>query len=177
MHMMDHLGIAQYISRIGLVLDDNEATALDAGKTAWLSAPVWQPLRALIEDSMVTKDWFELFLLQNFLIDGSVHPLVFQHLDGDIVAKGGAAFSMLTEFIVEWYAESQRWVDAVLKTAAAESAENQQHLSRWLAAWKPRVESAIEPLAQAIFAARGRTIIDGIGNDLRTRAAKAGLTV
>ena len=40
---MDQLGIAQYLSRIGLLLGDVEG--LDAGKQAWLEAPEWQELR------------------------------------------------------------------------------------------------------------------------------------
>ena len=47
MHMMDHLGIAQYISRIGLLLAHNEPTVLDEAKQAWLEDPMWQPMRAL----------------------------------------------------------------------------------------------------------------------------------
>lgn len=175
MHMMDHLGIAQYISRIALVLDDNEATTLESAKQDWLTAPLWQPLRALAEESMVTRDWFELFLLQNLLIDGSIHPLVFERFDAEIVLHGGAVFPMLTEFLIEWYAESQRWVDAVLKVAAAESVANRELLSRWLAAWMPRVQSAVLPLAEAMFESRGPAVVDGIGEDLMARAAKAGL--
>ncbi len=177
MHMMDHLGMAQYISRIALVLDDNETTSLDAAKRDWLTAPQWQPLRALVEESMVTRDWCELFLLQNLLIDGSIHPLVFEHLDAEIVAHGGAAFPMLTEFMVEWFTESQRWVDAVIKIAAAETSANRELLSGWLAHWAPRVRDAILPLAESMFEDRGTTVIDEITSALLARASKASLAL
>uniref|UniRef100_UPI001C49ED24 phenol hydroxylase n=1 Tax=Pseudomonas aeruginosa TaxID=287 RepID=UPI001C49ED24 len=62
---MDRLGIAQYLSRIGLQLDGNSGRALDAGKEAWLSHPAWQGVRRTMENLFVTKDWFELFVAQN----------------------------------------------------------------------------------------------------------------
>ena len=36
MHMMDQLGIAQYITRIGLVVNDNEPSILDDAKKLWM---------------------------------------------------------------------------------------------------------------------------------------------
>ena len=99
---MDRLGNAQYITRIGLILSNNDPEILDTAKAEWLDEPMWQPLRKLLEDSFVLKDWFELHLLQNFLLDGILQPLLFQHFEGEVVNNGGAAFAMVTEFFVEW---------------------------------------------------------------------------
>ena len=60
--------------RIGLILAENDPGALDTAKTHWLEDECWQPMRALVEEAMVTKDWFELHVLQNFLIDGGLYP-------------------------------------------------------------------------------------------------------
>lgn len=177
MHMMDHLGAAQYISRIGLILSANEPAGLDAAKRLWLDDPMWQPMRALVEESMVTKDWFELFVLQNFLIDGVTQPLIFDHFDKDVAAHGGAAFSMLSEFMIDWYAESQRWVDAVIKRAASESVANKQQLETWVASWTPRVQGAVKPLADYAFNSNGVRVLDEIMDRLMARATKTGLTV
>lgn len=175
LHMMDELGVAQYISRIGLVLADNETTLLDAAKDAWMTAPMWQPLRELVERTMVTQDWFELFVAQNFVIDGLLYPLAFDHFDARIVAHGGAALPMLTEFIVDWHAESGRWVDAMLKLAAAESPANRQHLDTWFAQWLPAVAGALEPLAAFAFDDTGA--LNDVTAALRARAARLGLGV
>lgn len=56
MHMMDQLGIARYITRIGLILGDNNPAVLDDAKEAWMSDQKWQPMRELVEHAMVTKD-------------------------------------------------------------------------------------------------------------------------
>ena len=177
MHSMDHLGVAQYVTRIGLIFDDYDPAVLDAAKTAWLADDKWQPMRALVEESMVTKDWFELFVLQNFLIDGTIHPLVFNRFDREVIAHGGAGFSMLTEFMVDWYAESSRWVDAVLKRAASESDANKQLLESWITRWTPRVQVALQPLADFAFSGKGVEVLNGLAGDLMARTEKAGLSV
>ncbi|MGR8918302.1 MAG: phenol hydroxylase [Gammaproteobacteria bacterium] len=176
MQMMDHLGVAQYISRIGLILGDNQPTVLDAAKAAWMDAAMWQPMRALVEESMVTRDWFELFLAQNFVIDGIVYPFVFDRFDAEVIRHGGAVFSMLSEFMVDWHAESQRWIDAVIKRAVAESDANRMLIDGWVAAWMPRVQGAVEPLAAHAFGNGAGDVMADLADALMTRAGKAGLT-
>ncbi len=172
---MDRLGIAQYLTRIGLILSGNDPEILDRAKSEWLDDPMWQPLRKLIEDSFVLKDWFELHLLQNFLLDGMLHPLLFEHFDADVVDNGGTAFVMLTEFFVEWYKEATRWTDHTIKTAAAESVENKTLLCGWKDRWMPEVRNAAAPLAEYIFPDRGADVMSEIGNRLEGRAARIGL--
>ena len=177
MHMMDHLGVAQYISRIGLLLDGNEMTGLDDAKAAWMDNAMWQPMRALVEESMVTKDWFELFVLQNLLIDGTVHPLIFDRFDAELIKHGGAVFSMLSEFMVDWFSESKRWIDATVKRVAAESDDNRKLLESWIANWMPRVQGAVQPLAEYAFDDEADEVVDGIVDELMARASKSGLKV
>jgi phenol hydroxylase P1 protein len=177
LHMMDHLAIAQYVSRIGLLLGGGELTCLEQAKAAWMEDAMWQPLRALVETSMVTRDWFELFVLQNLLIDGAVHPLVFDRFDQVLVTHGGAAFSMLSEFMVEWYGESSRWVDAVVRRVVDESPANATMCADWLAHWRPRVREALLPLAADAFGDAGAATLDGIFDELGTRGARCGIAV
>ena len=177
MHMMDELGVAQYLSRIGLLLGDNDTAPLDAAKAAWMQAAMWQPLRALVETSMVTHDWFELFVLQNLLIDGMVQPLVFARFDARIVAAGGAVFAMLSEFMVDWYAESSRWVDAVVKIAAAQSHTNCAQLEGWITHWLPQVSAALTPLADFALDGEGEAIVAELAAELRARLARLAVQV
>ena len=67
-HAMDNLAIAQYLTRIGLLLGD--AASLATAKEHWLYAADWQGLRRCVEDCLVTQDWFELFIAQNLVLDG-----------------------------------------------------------------------------------------------------------
>lgn len=177
LHMMDHLGIAQYISRIGLLLAGNGTSALDAARAAWIGDQNWQPLRALVETSMVQRDWGELFVLQNLVIDGCLHPLFFDRFAQTLATNGGAVFSMLTEFMVDWHVESARWVDAVIARVAAESAYNRMLLETWITTWLPQVRGALEPLAAQAFDERAVAVLDDVVVELVKRTVKCGLTV
>ena len=172
---MDRLGNAQYLTRIGLILSGNDPEILEQAKSEWLDDPMWQPLRKLIEDSFVLKDWFELHLLQNFLLDGMLHPLLFEHFDAEVVNRGGTAFAMVTEFFVEWYKESVRWTDHTIRTAARESAQNQALLTGWHDKWLPQARDAALPLAETVFAERSADVMSEIGARLESRAGKMGL--
>lgn len=144
---MDRLGIAQYLSRIGLMLDGSTGTSLEAAKRQWMDAPAWQPLRQLVEDSLVVRDWFELSLLQNLVLDGLLYPLLYQKFDETLSAEGAGDVGMLTEFMRTWFTESARWVDAMVKTVAAESPENRAQIEAWIDHWRGRVVEALAPLA------------------------------
>ena len=130
---MDQLGIAQYLTRVGLLLADAEA--LDAAKQAWLEDPKWQALRRYVEDSFVMSDWFEQFVAQNLALDGFLYPLIYTYFDNALTAKAGPTVSMLVRFQAEWYAETVKWVDASIKVAAA---DNKDLVSGWTRASWPR---------------------------------------
>jgi phenol hydroxylase P1 protein len=173
-HAMDNLGVAQYLTRLGLALADPEA--LDEAKQAWLEAPEWQPLRRLVEDSFVVKDPFELFVAQNFALDGQLYPLVYGSFVDDYVAlQGGTAVAMLTAFMPEWHEESARWIDAVIKVAAAESEHNRRLLSQWTRAWGERAYAALEPVARMALGEHAQAAMDDARKTMEQRAAKAGL--
>ena len=175
MHMMDALGVAQYLSRAGLLLGDNEPHLLDQAKQAWMVAPMWQDLRAAVELAMVTQDWFELFVAQNLVIDGLLYPLVFEQFDRRLAQAGGTAFSMLCEYTVDWYAESSRWVDAMVKLTAAESVENAARLRHWAEAWRLRMVAALAPLADYAFEHDGESVLADLDHALTARCARLGL--
>ena len=172
---MDRLGIAQYITRIGLMLADGTDTALKSAKAAWQNDPAWQGMRALAENMLVTEDWFELFVAQNVVLDGLLYPLVYQSFGNLASASGQTSFAMLTEFMSEWFDEHARWTGAVLKIAAAESPANQEQLAQWVGKWQPQVLQALQPLAAAAFGAQAGAELDACAAQLAQRLAKSGL--
>lgn len=175
MHMftaMDRLATAQYLSRIGLMLEDDGLALLASAKQQWLEDPAWQGMRRYVEDSLVVRDWFELTLAQNLVSDGLVYPLLFQAFDEQLSASGAGQVGMLTEFMRLWFAESQRWVDALVKTVAAESAANRELIEGWIAHWRPRAVQALAPLADI---GPGADALASIDNDFAARVKKLGL--
>jgi phenol hydroxylase P1 protein len=175
-HSMDHLGVAQYLTRLGLALD--EPGILDAGKNEWLSDPLWQVLRRHVEDTFVIKDPFELFIAQNLALDGQLYPLIYgAFIDDHLTALGGTAVAMLTTFMSEWHEESARWIDAVVKVAAAESSANQLLISGWTKTWADRAQAALAPVAQIALGDAGQDALFAARARLDTRSKKAGLAV
>ncbi len=170
----DHLGMAQIVSRIGLLLDEQTGAALDTAKDAWMNDPAWQGVRRLIEDTFVERDWFHLYVAQTLGVNAVLLDLVYKHADA---AWGPAAVpvAMLTEFMADWRAEEGKWSDAVVKTVAAESEANKALISGWAKTWIDRAEAAARPLATALLgdAAAATAAADAA----RTRARSLGLSL
>lgn len=174
MHAMDHLGVAQYLTRLGLALDDPQV--LDHGKQRWTQDPRWQVLRRCVEDMLVVKDPFELFVAQNLALDGLLYPLIYgRFIDDHLALKGGTTIAMLTSFMPEWHDESARWIDAVAKAAAAESPENKALIGGWARTWADRVQAALAPVAEIALGADGQEALAAVRTAFDARCKKAGL--
>ena len=173
-HAMDHLGVAQYLTRLGLALD--EPGVLEAGRNDWLADPRWQVLRRYVEDTMVVQDPFELFVAQNLALDGQLYPLIYgSFVDEHLALQGGTAVAMLTAFMPEWHDESARWIDAVVKVAAAESEANRQLIGGWARTWADRAQAALRPVAELALGEPGAAAATDARKALDARLAKAGL--
>jgi phenol hydroxylase P1 protein len=170
----DRLGMAQLLTRIGLVLEGNEPTGLEVARTAWLEAEDWQGVRRLVEDTLVIDDWFEVFVAQYLAADGIIHPLVYGTFDDAGLDRSATAVSMMCEFMVDWMKDNARWVDALVKVCAAESPANAQLISGWYRTWRDRAVEAASPLATTVLGSADAvsTIRDG----LDARAQGLGLT-
>jgi phenol hydroxylase P1 protein len=171
----DRLAIAQYLSRIGLLLDGSSGRALDAAKRQWLEDTAWQPLRRLCEDLLVRKDWFELLVAQDLVIDGLLHPLAFGRPAGTLAEPGAATLAMLTEFIEDWFPENRKWVDACVAAAAGESAANRALIAGWVKDWSARAVAAIAPLVPLLQGEAGAALWDQAQAAWQARIAKLGL--
>ena len=174
-HAMDNLGIAQYLTRLALTMAG--PNVLDDAKAAWLDDPTWQALRRYVEDTLVVADPVELFVAQNLALDGLLYPLVYDRfVDEQVALKGGSAIAMLTAFMPEWHGESSRWVDAAIKTMAAESEDNRACLARWAHHWEEQAAAALLPVAELAFPAQGHAALDEVREQLRARLAKLGVS-
>lgn len=173
---MDQLGIAQYITRVGLLLGDVDV--LDTAKQAWMEDDTWQGLRRYVEDTMVLKDPFELFVAQNVALDGLLYPLVYETIIDDVLStKGGTPVAMLTQFMTDWFAETRKWIDATVKTAGAESADNKAILAKWISEWRDRAAAALLPVARIALGERADELTAEVVQQFNARMAKAGVPV
>ncbi len=169
---MDRLGIAQYLSRIGLMLDGSTGTSLNEAKQAWMEDARWQGMRALCEETTVVKDWFEVVLAQDLVIDGLMYSLFYQQLDEKLVEMGGRDIALLTEIVHDWNKDTSRWLESVLKTVAGESDANRELLVQWTAKWREKALAAFKPLAEHLLGNDALAIAD---EQLGARLKKIGL--
>ena len=171
---MDRLGNAQYLSRIGLLLDGNTGDSLSEAKQEWLKNPVWQAMRALCEEMTTVEDWFEVFIAQDLVVDTLVFNLFFEQLDQKLGAMGGRDVALLTEFMQVWNKDSSRWLDSVLKTVASESEDNRALLEEWVKQWREKTLQALQPVTTAMLDnSDALNIADAL---LEARLKKIGIT-
>ncbi len=175
MHCMDRLGMAQHLSRIGLLTDGNTGESLAEGKRQWMEEAAWQGVRRETENQFVTPDWFELHVAQNLVADGLIYPLFYQHFDSAFAVQNGSALSSLTDYLLRWFEESNRWVDAIVKTAAAESPENATLISGWTKKWRDTWAEALKPITAAILGDKADEALAAVTAAFDTRAGKLGL--
>ncbi|MBR9912780.1 MAG: phenol hydroxylase [Gammaproteobacteria bacterium] len=169
---MDRLGIAQYLSRIGLILDAHSGAVLADAKGCWMQDSAWQGVRAYVEKMTVTEDWFEVWVAQNVVLDSLVYDLYYNQFDAWLSDNGAQDVAMLTEFMQVWMKENDRWVDSVMKIVCAESAHNREQIQRWVSAWKDKCVTALQPLASELL---GIDALAQAVSVLDKRLAKAGL--
>lgn len=175
LYAMDQLGIAQLLTRLALMLGD--AADLERGRDAWLHAPLWQPLRRLLEDSFVITDPLELFVVQDVALDGLLYPLIYQGFVQDkLVPEGGVAIGLLTAFMSEWHEETVRWIDAVLRKLTS-SADNAAVLSDWAKEAVARARAALAPIAKRALGEKSSAVLEDVAESLQRRLAKVGLEV
>ncbi|WP_027855948.1 aromatic/alkene monooxygenase hydroxylase subunit beta [Marinobacterium jannaschii] len=170
---MDRLGIAQYLSRIGLMLDGNSGDSLAESKRYWMDDPCWQGIRACCEEMMVTEDWFEVFLAQDLLLDGLVGELVYQQFDQWLLENGAQDIAMLTEFMQQWQKDTNRWVDATVKVAVTESEQNRSQIEAWIGGWRQKIEAALAPWAEQMLGPEALAQASAV---LDKRLTKSGLS-
>ena len=119
-----------------------------------------------------------MFIAQNLALDGLLFPLIYTHfVDDHLALQGGTAVSMLTVFMTEWHEESARWIDAVVKVAAAESEDNRTLISDWYRSYTDKAQAALAPVADMALGERGSEILQSVRSTLDARVRKAGLAL
>ncbi|MGO9485726.1 MAG: phenol hydroxylase [Rhodomicrobium sp.] len=171
----DHLGMAQIVSRIGLELDGQTGNSLDGAKTNWLKDAPWQPIRKLIEDTFVERDWFHLYTAQTLGVNAVLFDMAYKHADA-AWGDGNITLGLLTGFMTDWRADEMRWSDSVVKTVAAESAENNGLISGWAKNWIGRAVEAGRAWSRELVGDRGNAA-DKAGEAAVARARSLGLAV
>lgn len=176
-HTMDRLGLAQHLSRLGLLIDGNTGESLARAKVLWLEHPAWQGLRRVTEKMLVTQDCMEVFFAQNLVLDGLLYPLLQSHIEPHCAAEHGPAISLLTDFLQQWFEETSRWVDAVTKACVAESTTNHDLIADWLVQWGALAQDALRSYAGAVLGESSSEAMKAVETTFEGRLARLGLKI
>ncbi|WP_121628530.1 phenol hydroxylase [Poseidonibacter antarcticus] len=174
-HAEDRLGMAQHITKIILLLGNNDVKKLDEGKDAWLNDPKWQALRKAVEDSLVVKDPIRLFVKQNIVFDGFVIPLMINEFSKYMAEHEEMVLPMLSEFITSWYEETAKWLNNIIKIMALESTENKELLTQWVKEDIEIMENSMKTLVS--FSDNSEELINSSKTELVERLNNSGLNL
>jgi toluene monooxygenase system protein E len=114
-----------------------------AARQTWQDDPMWQPLREVIENLLVTWDWGEAFVALQLVLKPAFDELFMTHFArlarvvGDEVS--GRIFFSLNEDCA-WH---RTWSRSLMLTAIRDTPESATAMERWVARWVPRVNRAV----------------------------------
>jgi len=98
-------------------------------------------------------------------------------IDGNLSPRGASSVAMLTQFMRDWHEETRKWIDAVLKTAAAESEHNRNVLQEWINKWMPRATAALKPIVAQALGAEAEQVVAEEVEALKARLKKTGIEI
>ena len=157
----DRIGNAQQLSLIGLALAGGAADTLGEAKKNWLYAPQQQGLRRMIEELLVEPDW-AVGLVGLDLLDQSLYPLLYEHLDERALFRGAGPYSLLAQHFHDWFAGHRKWLNALYKAWTADPGHgeaNREVLGEIVARWYPRASEAVRTYAGGIAELAGSASI------------------
>lgn len=140
---------AQDITLYGLELEQNIPGFSDSGcKDVWLNAPEWQPARRMVERLLAARDWGEIHIVINCLVD----PLFSALFNRELVLRNTSAHGDPVTSVIAEGAEADR---AMRRESSREFAallcqqvpQNRDVINAWIVEWIDDVRAACEALA------------------------------
>lgn len=153
----DRIGNAQMLSRVGISLAEGTEDALVVAKQHWVESAHLQPLRRVVEELLVEKDWV-VSTMGLDLVDRLVYPLLYGHLDDAALLGGAPSYSLLAQHFATWFQDQRRWLDALVREWVGDpehAAGNREHLRGMVDSWLPRAVEAVTDLAQQLDESAG----------------------
>lgn len=125
----------------------------------WMEAPTFQPLREYLEHVCVTKDWGEVVLATNIVLEPLLQPV--QHA---LLSNVGHAHrdAVLPHFSYSLQLDEQRhwgWGRALAQMLHADE-HNVARTQEWIDAWYPKAERAVAAFGAVFDALDGREVFE-----------------
>ncbi len=124
----------------------------ERSRSAWATAPAWQPLRALLERLLVTYDWSEAFVALNLCVKPAFDELFVVELAHRAAAAGDGAFAEVLRALDQDCRWHREWSMALVRTAIDEDPANAAAIRTWRKEWEERVHPAMATCAKLLRA-------------------------
>jgi len=112
----------------------------------WQRDASYQPLRALIEQLLVTYDWGEALVALGLVLKPEFDELFMVRFARAARAAGDDGMARLLCALHEDCRWHHAWANALVSALVAAEPANQPVVSRWIETWRPRVRSALSAL-------------------------------
>jgi hypothetical protein len=130
-------------------------------RAQWMDDEMFQPLREYLERLCVTKDWGEVIVATNVVLEPLLQPVLHSamadlgHAHGDAVLPH-FSYSLQLDEARHW-----DWARA-LAALIHEDEANIERTQEWIDLWWPRAERAVSAFGAAFDAVDARSTFDGV---------------
>ncbi len=140
-------------------------------RAQWLEDPMFQPMREYLERVCVLRDWGEVVVATNLVLE----PLLQRVLYRTLSDLGNAhSDSVLPHFAYSVYGDEERhwsWAAALAAMLNEESDENRATTGDWIDSWTPLALRSVEALAPVYSIVGKEPVFDSALAEARNLAA------
>jgi hypothetical protein len=111
---------------------------------SWETDPLWQPLRKAVETLLVTFEWDQAFIANNFVVKPICDEIFLKHFSRVAEQLSDPLDSLIAENLYRDAERARRWSVAACKHAIANDQANRAVLMKILANWQNAGEEIIE---------------------------------
>jgi toluene monooxygenase system protein E len=116
-------------------------------RAAWQEDPMWQPLRRLVEQLLVTYDWGEALVALDAAVKPALDELFTSQLGLLAASQGDEILAKICRSLGEDCAWHREWSRALLAHVVAEDPGNLTWVDGWIEKWHPDAERAVDAFA------------------------------
>jgi len=114
----------------------------EGSREAWQSDPAWQPLRAVVEQLLVTYDWGEALVALNVCVKPVIDDLFTTRLATEAEAHGDYPDAQWLRSLAEDCLWHRLWTTHLLRTLVEADAGARAAVVDWVDRWTPRAVAA-----------------------------------
>lgn len=155
--IMDELRHAQRWVELALDLDRAHG-GFDQARAQWMTAEPFQPLREYLERVLTLRDWAEVVVASNLVLEPMLQPILLGGLGELAQANGDTVLPYFTYSLNSDEERHTAWARALAKLVQADTPDNVAVTQEWVDRWYPLADRAVRAFAEIFDQAPRRPI-------------------